>query len=149
MKSVAAPDARRIACASTMLLIATLAATGAVAGQGQGSFGVSVAVVRRHEPQLAASVPVPEQAHLMVENTEGRHYYYEGALESARTYYLDALRREGYVLRSERADNPRAAAMQWQRDDEVLLIDLRAATGLAPTRISLRVMKDARPHAPG
>jgi hypothetical protein len=132
-----------------MLLIATLAATGAVAGQSQGAFGVSVAVVRQHEPQLAASVPVPESAHLMVENADGRHYYYEGALETARAYYLDALQRRGYVLLDERAGDPRTALMQFQRDNEVLLIDLRAAEGLAPTRISLRVMKDAHPHAPG
>ena len=136
-------------CSATALSLLLLPAGSLIAGQSQGTMGVSVQVLLSHQPQLAQAVPLPGPGHVMLENANGRHYAYDGSVDAARAYYLTQMRDRGYALKDERADEGHECAMRWQRADEIVEIDMRAALGVEITRISLRVMKDARPHAPG
>ena len=136
-------------CTATALSLLLLPSGTLLAGQSQGTLGVSVHVLLSHQPQLAQAVPLPGPGHVMLENASGRHYAFDGSIDAARAYYLAQMRERGYALQDERADAGRECAMRWRRDDEIVEIDMRAALGVDTTRISLRVMKDARSHAPG
>lgn len=131
-----------------VLLLGALPSAGSRAGQQRGGFNVSVQVVRPHVPTLAQAIPLPAPGHLMWEDAGGRHYYYDGTLQDARAYYLAQMQRLGHTLRSEHPGGALMHDMHWERHDEITLVQLRSAAGMAPTRISLRVMKEAS-HAPG
>ena len=138
---------KRMLCAAAVLVFLLL--PGAALLAGQGAFGVSVNVVLRHQPQLAQALPLPDPGHLMVENASGRHYYFDGTLAVARAYYFEQMRQRGYTLVDERTDDTNGCAMRWRNGEDLVDVELRGAIGLSATRISLRAMKDARPHANG
>jgi hypothetical protein len=78
------------------LALAPAAPSPASAGQQEGGLVVSAEVVRAHRPDLAASLPVPQPAHVFHEDAGGRHYFFEGDLRAARTYYQAAMPRRGF-----------------------------------------------------
>jgi hypothetical protein len=132
-----------------VLLLIAVPAGYPLAGQQSGSFGVSVQVLRPNLPAQVRALPLPSPGHVMRDDAQWRHYYFEGSLADARSYYLEQLQRLGYELRGEQPIDARNHTMLWQREGEITLVKLAAAMGSAPTRISLRVMTDVRAHARG
>lgn len=125
-----------------MLLLATaLPMVQALAGPARAGFGVSAQVVRAHQPALAAALPLPLPGHVMQDDAHGRHYFFDGSLASARTFYQEQMRQRGYVLVAENTDGTLASALRFQRDHEVTMVRIQGTPGLGPTRISLLAMR--------
>lgn len=123
-----------------VLLVFLLASATVTAGGRNSTFGVSVRVVTPHQPALAQALPLPSPGHLMQEDVRGRHYFFDGAIADARDHYDAEMRRRGYTLRSTTNDDAYRTEMHWERPGQVALVQMHAALGLAPTRITLRVM---------
>lgn len=124
------------------LLPFLLASASAVAGEYSATLGVSVRIVAPHQPALAQALPLPSPGHVMQEDMRGRHYFFDGAMATARDYYDAEMRRRGYILRSTATRDAYNVEMRWERAGEVALVQMRATPGLAPTRISLLVMAE-------
>lgn len=125
-----------------VLLVATASAS---AEQRLGQLNVSARVLSPHRPELVATLPaMPLSAHVLQEDARGVHYFFNGSLSSAREHYRQAMEKAGYRLRSQRAKGEFGQEMLWEKSGETALVQLRAATGFAPTRISVRLM--AGPH---
>ena len=123
------------------LLLATSAGV-ATAETAHASFGAHARVLVANQAALSATLPLPLPGHLLQDDARGRHYVFEGAIDSARAFYrlrMDAL---GYELVAEDVADATAVDMHFRRgNDEMTLVTLRAAIGSAPTRVGLRAMR--------
>jgi hypothetical protein len=107
----------------------------------RANFGASARVLAVNQPGLSAALPLPVPGHLLQDDARGRHYVFEGAIDSARDYYRVQMETLGYELVAETALDANAVEMHFRRDHELTLVSLRAAIGSAPTRIGLRAMR--------
>ena len=130
------------ALAWMVLLAALLPAAHAVAAPAQGGFGVSVQVVRAHQPALADALPLPLPGHVMQEDARGRHYFFDGSLAKARAFYEDEMIKRGYVLVEADTDGALASALRFQRNREVTMVQIQGTPDMGPTRINLLAMSD-------
>lgn len=122
-----------------VILCALLAVASASAEQRRDRFNVSVQVLPAHRSTL--DLPsMPRPGHVLQEDVRGLHYFYAGSLPAARAHYQEEMAREGFRLRDESSEGASRHEMLWERPGETALVQLRAATGLAPTRISVRMM---------
>ena len=110
----------------------------AVGGPPGGAFGVGAQVVAPHRDGAARSLPLPMPGHVMQDDARGRHYFFEGELDAALRFFDAELQRLGYRLHSRHGVHE-GQSMRWQRDGEAVELELRAASGAAPTRVRLRV----------
>ena len=122
-----------------VFLCGLLAVASASAEQRRDRFNVSAQVLSAHRSSLDQPA-LPRPGHVLQEDVRGLHYFYAGSLPAARAHYQEAMTREGYALRNESSDGALRHEMLWERSGETALVQLRAATGLAPTRISVRMM---------
>lgn len=137
-------NAGRKRFAFVLVLLAVTA--GASAEQRVGHLNVSARVLSPHRPELVATLPaMPPSAHVMQEDRRGVHYFFNGSLSSATEHYQEAMANAGYRLRSQRTAGKSGQEMLWEKSGETALVQLHAATGLAPTRISVRLMAESRP----
>lgn len=131
---------RRVLFAGALLALAASAS----AEQRTDRMDVSVRVLSAHSPALVRDLPaMPSPGHVLHEDARGLHYFYDGSLPAARAHYQQEMVRGGFRLRSETAAGASGHDMLWERSGETALVQLRAATGLAPTRISVRMMGDS------
>jgi hypothetical protein len=123
-------------------MLVAAAAGPARAETARASFGASARVLVANQPELSAALPLPSPGHLLQDDARGRHYVFEGAIDSARDYYRVQMETLGYELVAETAPDANAVEMHFRRgDNELTLVSLRAAIGSAPTRIGLRAMR--------
>jgi hypothetical protein len=127
------------ACLLGMLV--AVSAGQARAETARANFGASARVLAANQPELSQALPLPVPGHLLQDDARGRHYVFEGAIDSARDYYRVQMETLGYELVAETAPDPTAVEMHFRRDRELTLVSLRAAIGSAPTRIGLRAMR--------
>jgi hypothetical protein len=128
------------ACLLGMLVVAL---AGPACGEtARANFGASARVLVANQPGLSAALPLPSPGHLLQDDARGRHYVFDGAIESARDFYRDRMEALGYELVAETAPGADAVEMQFRRgDNELTVVSLRAAIGSTPTRIGLRAMR--------
>jgi hypothetical protein len=137
---------RRVVLAGALLVLAASAS----AEQRTYRMEVSARVLSGHQPALVGDLPaMPLPGHVLQEDVRGVHYFYDGSLAAARAHYRKEMVRGGFRLRSESAAGQSAHEMLWERSGETALVQLRAATGLAPTRISVRMMGESSVAAAG
>ena len=126
-----------------ILFLAVLLPAGhAMAGPAQAGFGVSVQVVRAHQPALADALPLPLPGHVMQEDARGRHYFFDGSLAKARAFYEDEMSKRGYALVEEDTNGLLASALRFQRRHEVTVVQIQATPDMGPTRINLLAMTE-------
>ena len=135
-------NAGRKRLAFVLVLLAVTAS--ASAEQRLGHMNVSARVLSPHRPALVATLPAtPPSAHVLQEDARGVHYFFNGSLTSAQQHYQKAMANAGYRLRSQRKAGELDQEMLWEKPGETALVQLRAATGSAPTRISVRLMAES------
>jgi hypothetical protein len=130
-----------LACSCLLAMLVAASAGPARAETAHASFGASARVLGANQPELSAALPLPVPGHLLQDDARGRHYVFEGAIDSARDYYRVQMETLGYELVAETALDANAVEMHFRRDRELTLVSLRAAIGSAPTRIGLRAMR--------
>jgi hypothetical protein len=116
-----------------------LTAANASAEQHRDRINVSAQVLSGHRSTLDLPA-MPRPGHVLQEDMRGVHYFYAGSLSAARAHYREEMAREGFRLRNESSVGESRHEMLWERSGETALVRLHAATGLAPTRISVRMM---------
>lgn len=137
-------DAGRKQLAFVVLALLAVTAS-ASAEQRLGRLNVSARVLSPHRPELVALPAMPLPGHVLQEDVRGVHYFFDGSLSSAQEHYQKVMANAGYRLRSQRTAGEFGQEMLWERSGETALVQLHAATGLAPTRISVRLMAKSHP----
>jgi hypothetical protein len=123
-----------------MLVAASAGPAGAETARA--GFGASARVLMANQPELSAALPLPSPGHLLQDDARGRHYVFDGAIDSARDFYRRQMDALGYELVAETTLDANAVEMRFRRGGgELTLVSLRAAIGAAPTRIGLRAMR--------
>jgi hypothetical protein len=112
-------------------------AGGAFAGRHDGVLGVSAQVVAPHRPELARDLPMPAPGHVMQDDARGLHYFFEGDMQAASMFLDREMRLRGYALSAHR-DTGQTRALRWERGRDIVDVELRAARGTTPTRMSVR-----------
>lgn len=125
-----------------VFLGALLAVASASAEQRADHINVSAQVLSAHTSRVDLPA-MPQPGHVLQEDARGLHYFYAGSLPAARAHYQAEMAKEGFRLRNESSGSDSRHEMLWERPGATALVQLRAATGLAPTRVSIRMMGHA------
>lgn len=121
-----------------LALSLSLASAPSQAAQSRFSVGVQVVASAPADRALLASVPVPAGATVMAASLGARHHVFNGRIETAASFFRNALTAQGWRLVQTGGDSEQRQEQIWESTRGRVVVRLQAALGgVAATRISL------------